>query len=121
LKLLIDEMYSPVLAGALRDAGVDVVTVTELGLAGSSDADVFSAAVSAWRIVLTENVADFARIAAQQSIDAQRHPGLLISLSSRFSRRRAGVPVLVAAVLSIVDESMDDRVVYLERNPPTTP
>jgi uncharacterized protein DUF5615 len=44
LKLLLDEMHSPVLAEALRAAGVDARTVVELGMAGSSDPEVFAAA-----------------------------------------------------------------------------
>jgi hypothetical protein len=60
-------------------------------------------------------VADFARIAADQLTAAHHHPGVLIALSSRFSRRPAGRDALVAAVLSTADEPLEDRVVFLER------
>jgi predicted nuclease of predicted toxin-antitoxin system len=46
LKLLLDEMYSARLAEALGATGVDVRTVVELGLAGSSDPEIFAAAVA---------------------------------------------------------------------------
>jgi predicted nuclease of predicted toxin-antitoxin system len=114
LKLLLDEMYSPVLADALLKAEIDAVTVNELGMAGRSDLDVLTAAAAHGRAVLTENVADFARISAEQLSAGNRHPGILIALSSRFSRRPAGVPALVEAIQAIAEQQLEDRVVYLE-------
>jgi predicted nuclease of predicted toxin-antitoxin system len=114
LKLLLDEMYSPALARELRAAGIDIDTVAELGLAGSSDAEVFSLALTHDRAVLSENVADFARIFAEHLAAGQHHPGVLIALSSRFSRRPAGIGAIVAAVLACADLPLDDRLVYLE-------
>jgi hypothetical protein len=115
VKLLLDEMYSPRHAEALRAANFDAVTVAELGLAGRSDLDVFAAAAVDGYVLLTENVADFARIAADHIAGGHHHPGVLIELSSRFSRRPAGGSALVAAVLAIPDQPLDDRVVFLER------
>lgn len=115
MKLLLDEMYSPRLAEALRVANVDASTVAELGLAGRSDLDVFAAAVADGYVLLTENVADFARIAPDQLTAGHHHPGVLIALSSRFSRRPAARDALVEAVLTTADEPLDDRVVFLER------
>ena len=115
MKLLLDEMYSPRLAEALRAADVDATTVAELGLPGRSDLDVFATAVADRYVLLTENVADFARIAAEHLTAGQHHPGVLIALSSRFSRRPAGRGALVAAVLAAAAEPLGDRVVYLQR------
>jgi hypothetical protein len=114
LKLLLDEMYSARLAGALRSDGVNVRTVVELGLAGSSDPEVFAAAIDDGRALLTENVADFARISAEHVSAGQHHPGVLIALSSRFSRRAAGIEPLVTAVRDIADQQLTDRLVYLQ-------
>jgi hypothetical protein len=115
LKLLLDEMYPASLVEALRNANVDAVTVTELALAGRSDLDVFATAVADGYAVLTENVADFARIAADHLSAGYHHHGVLIALSSRFSRRPAGRGALVAAVRATADEPLEDRVVFLER------
>jgi hypothetical protein len=90
VKLLLDQMNSARLAEALRAAKVDATTAAELGLAGRSDFDVFATAVADGDVLLTENVADFARIAADHLTAGQHHPGVLIALSSRFSRRPAG-------------------------------
>jgi predicted nuclease of predicted toxin-antitoxin system len=113
--LLLDEMYSPSLAAALRDAGIEAVTVAEHGLAGRSDLDVFAAATADGHALLSENVADFARIAADHLAAGHHHPGVLIALSSRFSRRPAGRNALVSAVLAVSRQPLEDRVVFLER------
>lgn len=107
-------MYCAALAGALHDAGIDAVTVADLRLPGAPDAEVFAAAQAAGRVVLTENVADFTRLAADYAISGRHHAGLLIALSSRFSRRPAGVQPLAAAIRAVADETLDDRVVYLQ-------
>jgi hypothetical protein len=114
LKLLLDEMYSPGLAKALRAADVDACTVAELGLAGSSDPEVFAAAIADGRALLTENVADFVRIAAEHLTAGRHHPGVLIALSSRFSRRAAGIGPLVTAISDVADQQLTDRLVYLQ-------
>lgn len=115
MKLLLDEMYPPAFAQGIGAAGIDATTVAALGLAGSSDAEVFAAAVAGGYVVLTENVGDFTRIAAEHSTASHSHPGLLIALSSRFSRRAAGATPLINAIKAIAAQDLGDRVVYLER------
>lgn len=58
----------------------------------------FAYAVAENRAVLTENVTDFVTIAAQHSTTGARHPGVLIALSNRFSRRASGHPAIVKAI-----------------------
>ena len=115
MKLLPDEMSSARHAEAFRDASIDAVTVAELGLAGRSDPDVFATAATGGYVLLTENVADFARIAADHLGAGHHHPGVLIALSSRFSRRPAGREPLVAAVRATAGQPLENRVVFLER------
>jgi len=54
------------------------------------------------------------RISAEHLTAGYHHPGVLIALSSRFSRRRAGIGPLVAAIRAIADQQLEDRVVYLQ-------
>jgi hypothetical protein len=54
-----------------------------------------------------------ARIAGDHLTNGHHHPGVLIGLSSRFSRRPAGRRALVASVLAIADKTLEDRVVFL--------
>jgi Domain of unknown function (DUF5615) len=114
LRLLLDEKYSGVHAQVLRAVDVDASTVIEHGLAGSSDREVLAAAVARGRALLTENVADYARISAEHLTAGQHHAGVLIVLSSRFSRRPAGIPSLVEAILGVAGEQLADRVIYLQ-------
>jgi hypothetical protein len=115
LKFLLDEMYPPALAQSLRAGGIEVSTVAEQGLAGRSDPDVLAAAAADGYVLVTENVSDFTRIAAERLSAGGHHPGLLIALSSRFSRRPSGVPKIAAVIRSLVDEELADRLVYLEQ------
>lgn len=115
MKLLLDEMYGARLAEALHAVGIEATTVTQRRRTGAPDAEVFAAALAIEHALLTENVADFTRLAAEHSSAGGHHRGLLITLSSRFSRRPAGTGPLVAAIQPVIHEQLDDRVVYLER------
>jgi predicted nuclease of predicted toxin-antitoxin system len=117
LKLLIDEMYPPALAGVLRSAGIEAYTVAEQGLAGRADLDILAFAEAEGYVLLTENVADFARLAAERLTAGMHHPGVLIALSSRFSRRPSGIRKIAKAVCDLTEEQLQDRLVYLKQPP----
>lgn len=117
MKLLLDEMYSAALAGLLGEAGIDAVTVADLHLTGAPDLEVFTAAGVAGRLVVTENVGDFTRVVADHVASGRHHFGVLIALSSRFSRRPGGLKPLAAAIGAVAQEKLDDRVVYLQLAP----
>lgn len=114
MKLLLDEMYPPALAEALRAAGIEATTLAELQLRGSTDREVFAAAIAGGYALLTENVGDFTRTAAEHSTSGALHHGLLIALSSRFSRRPGGARPLAAAIAAAAEQDLRDRVVYLD-------
>lgn len=113
MRLLLDEMYPPALRDALRAAGHDATSIRDLGMAGAPDPDVFESARTGGYTLLTENVADFASLAAECSARGEQHPGILMALSSRFSRRPAGIGVVVAAIDALGEMSPTDRAVYL--------
>jgi hypothetical protein len=121
VRLLLDEMFSPALRDALTDKGITAVHVRDIGLAGAPDAEVFRAAQEARYALLTENLVDFLRIAADYAIRGDHHHGLVISLSTRFARRAAGVPALVRAIAAIGGDDMTDQIRYLQRIPGETP
>jgi hypothetical protein len=64
-------------------------------------------------VLLTENVADFVTIAAEHSTTGARHPGVMIALSNRFSRRPAGQAALVKAIRAHETDEITDRIVHL--------
>lgn len=108
-------MYPLGLAEALRADGMEAATVAERGLAGRSDADVFTAAAAEGYAVVTENVSDFARIATEHLIAGGHHAGVLIALSSRFSRRPSGIPKILEAIRGVAHEELQNRIVYLQQ------
>jgi hypothetical protein len=114
VKLLLDEMYPPALAEALRADGIETITLADLQLRGSRDPEVFAAAIAGGYVLLTENVGDFTRIAAEHSTSGAHHHGLLIALSSRFSRRPSGAKPLAVAIVATAKQDLRDRVVYLD-------
>ncbi|HEY2639627.1 MAG TPA: DUF5615 family PIN-like protein [Streptosporangiaceae bacterium] len=114
MKLLLDEIYADKVAQALRDQGIDAATVAELGLVGRSDADVFAATGDGGYALLTENVSDFARLCGEHVAAGWHHFGVLIALSSRFSRRPGGYAAIVTAVAAVAADQLGDRLVYLE-------
>jgi hypothetical protein len=117
LKLLLDEMYPPALAEALHSAGIEASTVAEQGLAGRADLDILTYAEAERYVLLTENVADFVRLAAERLTAGMHHPGVVIALSSRFSRRASGVPKIAKAIGELAEVQLQDRLVYLEQPP----
>ena len=62
MRCLLDEMLPPAVARALEGIGHAACTVREAGLAGAADPDVLEAVVREHRVLVTENVADFARL-----------------------------------------------------------
>lgn len=115
MKLLLDEMYPPYLAEMFSSIGIEAVTASELGLSGTSDADLLAEAAAGDHVLLTENVSDFARLAGEHLSAGRNHPGVLIALSSRFSRRPGRIDRIASAVRMVADQDLRDRLVYLER------
>jgi hypothetical protein len=115
VKLLLDEMYPATVAAGLRRNGIDATTVAAIGLAVRTDAEVFATAIAGGYVVLTEDVRGFTRLAAECITSGGHHHGLLIALSSRFSRRPAETNPLIEAVKAIAHQQLTDRTVYLER------
>jgi Domain of unknown function (DUF5615) len=87
---LIDEMLSPSAAELLRSVhGHDAVHVTEIGLRGAHDAQVAEAGRAQGRVVVTENVADFA---------AERDVVLVFVLKRHLPIGTAQAPALAKAL-----------------------
>ncbi|MHB1536568.1 MAG: DUF5615 family PIN-like protein [Acidimicrobiales bacterium] len=118
MKLLVDEMYPLRLAQVLRALGMEASTAGELAIVGRSDLELFAIAAAEGYVLLTENVADFARIAAEHLGAGGHHAGVLIGLSWRFSPRPGGITTIAAAVQAVATEVVGDRVLYLKAPAP---
>ena len=98
MRLLLDEMYPYRLADQLRAEGHDVVAVVELpDLVGREDAEVARWAREHGRVVVTENVVDYA------SMGVDEHAGLLLVDARRWPRIPSGLPRLLTALRSWLD------------------
>lgn len=110
MKLLLDEMWSPVVAIQLRARGHDVVAVVERPeLRGEPDAAIFAIAQAEGRAIVTEDVADYALLATHELQLGHSHVGLLFTSDRHFPRydgRTAGR--LVTALDELLSRELDE-------------
>jgi len=98
-RLLLDEMFSPVIAAALRDLGHDVTAIAEQpGLRAMTDEEVFAFAAAQGQWLLTENVKDFQPILQQALQAGTPAVGLLLTSSRAFPRSRKNPGPLIHAI-----------------------
>jgi len=107
-------MYPPALAKRLRDKGYDVLAAldVEVGLSSRSDDDVLAWAARNNRCVVTENISDFARLAAQGAT----HAGLVFVSAQRFPRTASGLVRIGDALEALLVASQlpgQDGVIWL--------
>lgn len=93
MRLLIDEMHSPRVAAALRGDGWDVMAVaTDSSLRSLSDASLLEFATNSGRVIVTEDGADFARLAALATATGGSYGGIIITDPARFLRKAPAYP-----------------------------
>lgn len=101
MRLVLDEMYPAAIAEGLRARGHDAVAVVERPeLRGLADPELFAAAQRERRTVVTENVADFARIVGDHDGRGVAHHGLVLVGGARFPR---GAARTVGAMVTALD------------------
>lgn len=97
--MLLDEMLSPDIAKQLRSAGADVLAISEEAhLRGTSDADVLILAAAEGRLLVTDNIQDFAPLDALWAAQGRSHAGVLFISSKAYPQDRARTGRLVAAL-----------------------
>lgn len=108
MRLLLDEMYPAHLARALRERAMDVTGVDERDpLKGLADEELLVIAAREERAIVSENVSDFMRLYGEWAAAGRDHAGVVIALSSRFSRTPAGYETLVTALAELCSERSD--------------
>ena len=73
-----EDSQSDALIAALRSRGVDLLTTSEAGMVGRTDDDQLRFAASVNRVIITSNIADFARLHAQWLKEGLGHNGLIL-------------------------------------------
>ncbi|MBV9098297.1 MAG: DUF5615 family PIN-like protein [Frankiaceae bacterium] len=108
MRLLLDEMLSPRIAKALRAEGHDVVAAAEeVALRGLADDLLLERATRDERVLVTRNVADFARLHQLWHTEGKSHQGIAMVTSSAFPQDRSFVGALTAS-LCASDELLSD-------------
>ena len=100
MKLLLDQMWSPAIASALRARGHDVVAVAERPeLRGWADETIFQEALARGRAIVTENAADYRPLAAGALRAGRGSPALILTSDRAHPRAdRRTIGRLVAAL-----------------------
>ena len=109
MKLLLDEMYPPVVAEQLRTRGHDVVSVHDpeyRRLEGAPDEEIFAAALAEERALVTENVPDFRRLEADALARGEAQATLVFTSNRQFPRGEPGtIGRLVEALHELLSEA----------------
>ena len=106
VKLLLDEMHAPAVATALNGEGWDVVAVASTALRGTPDEELLSWTAGEDRLLITENIADFASIAARWAAERRVHAGLVFTNPKRFNRASLAYPGnLLAALRALLQDA----------------
>jgi len=107
VKLLLDEQYSPEIAAQLRSAGHDVVSVQDLGLTGLADERLLETALEQERVLVTNDVRDFASLAAEWAAQGREHHGLLFTSDESLPRGKNTIGVFVNVLRRLLDERLE--------------
>ena len=109
MKLLIDEVWTPEVAHQLHERGFDVVSVhTDPRLQSKSDSLLLSYAIGEGRAIVTANIDDFRRIAAQKLRAGRSHPGLVFTPRATFDRGGSrAIGNLVLALERLIESRID--------------
>jgi hypothetical protein len=109
VKLLLDEMWTDVIAEQLRRRGYDVVAVVERSdLAGMPDHEIFVAAQHEQRVIVTDNEDDFCPIVADELSQGHVHVGIIYTTVRRYSRHDSAIiGRIVNALVKLLDDDPD--------------
>jgi predicted nuclease of predicted toxin-antitoxin system len=113
LRVLLDEHYSCTIAEELRQRGVDAVAVQKERpeLEGQDDEVLLRTATAEGRVVVTNNVRDYAPLVEDFGLRGETHFGVIFTDDATFPRTHAGVGLIVRALIAFVERSRDDDLV----------
>jgi hypothetical protein len=109
VRLLVDELYTPEIAGQLSELGHDVVAVKQdLALEGLEDDELIAWCCDERRAIVTENFVHFRPLQLEAINEGRTHYGLVCVSGRRFPRSSAGIGRLVRALDHFLKEHPDD-------------
>lgn len=91
MKIALDHHYSRAIAERLREEGHDVVAAVECGWEQVDDETLLGLCEADQRVLVTNNVADFAVIVQRWVEQGRSHPGLIFTSDVSLPRTRATI------------------------------
>jgi hypothetical protein len=118
--ILLDEMFSGIIAGQLRAKGHDAqAVVTDPALISLPDDQVLARATAARRASVTANIKDFLPLDAQYRAAGQTHAGLILVSTKTFTQDRTYTTAITSALAALLDKPgqiQDGHVLFLTRH-----
>lgn len=110
MRLLLDEHFTFTIAEELRRRGVDAVAIQMEWpeLEGQDDDAILRTATAERRVVVTNNVRDFAPLVEDFGLRGEMHFGVIFTDDATFPRTHAGVGLIVRALGAFVEGAPDD-------------
>jgi predicted nuclease of predicted toxin-antitoxin system len=104
VKLLLDEMLDASIAHGLRKRGYDVAAIQrDAALEGKDDPDVLRTATQQNRVLVTNNVEDFARLHQRFLADGEEHAGIILVSSRSLPRSKRTIGLWVQTLVEYLD------------------
>jgi hypothetical protein len=104
-QLLLDEMFSGIIAEQLRAKGHDVLAVVaDPALAGLADDQILAHATAARRALVTANIKDLIPLVARYRAASQAHAGLILVPAKTFPQDRTFTGAIISALSALLDQ-----------------
>lgn len=108
MRSALDHHYTTTIAVQLRLRGHDVIAAIERGWHTLSDGELLDACRADFRVLLTNNVADFAVIARLRAAELQLHHGLVFTSDGSLPRTLGTVGRYVDLLDRLMQANPDD-------------
>jgi len=103
--LLLDEMFSGIIAEQLRAKRHDVLAVVaDPALSGLADDQILAHATAARRALVTANIKDFIPLDARYRAASQAHAGLILVSAKTFPQDRTFTAAVISALSALLDQ-----------------
>jgi predicted nuclease of predicted toxin-antitoxin system len=120
VRLLLDEMISPKIAGDLRERGHDVQAVKKdrPDLTGCADLELVQRMARERRAIVTNDIADFQPIHNRMLVAGEEHARMVFTFDATLPRTKAAIPQWIDALAKLLAEqplegSLRNRVLHL--------
>ena len=113
IRLYVDEDAAEhAVVDGLRNRGVDVVTILEVGMTSATDEEQLDFAALQGRSIYTLNVDDFCRLHSQLLSEGREHAGVIVIPRQRYSVGEK-IRRLMELIDSVTAEEMRNRLEFL--------